>query len=195
MSQPREVSIGGGDIPILLASHHAPRRASSISLWLPQCRRSGEYEIQTCAPRGVMGRWIKAQYPLILRGSRAASLSSGGMMTPIRSKLRKSSVRAKDTPGPPREYDVYAMAYFLSSATYVMRGSSMPHSSSGYCSGFGRSVGSRSICHSSTPFNERATHRCERPRRSSTRHSRSVEPSGRNVAPALKTLLMEYGQS
>src|SRR5438132_12637808 len=76
-----------------------------------------------------------------------------------------------------------------------MRGSSMPHSSSGYCSGLGSSVGSRSICQPSTPFTERATHKCEIPRRSSTRQSRRVEPSGSSVAPALKTLLMEYGQS
>lgn len=71
----------------------------------------------------------------------------------------------------------------------------MPHNSSGYSSGFGRRVGSRSICQSSTPFTDRAAHRCESPRRSSTRQSSSVEPSGRSVAPALKTLLMEYGQS
>ncbi len=32
ISQPLGVSIGGGDIPILLASHQAPRRASSMSL-------------------------------------------------------------------------------------------------------------------------------------------------------------------
>ena len=41
--------------PILLASHHPPRRASSIILWPPQWRRSGEYEIHICAPRVVTG--------------------------------------------------------------------------------------------------------------------------------------------
>src|SRR5258708_22334961 len=76
-----------------------------------------------------------------------------------------------------------------------MRGSSMPHNSSGYWSGLGKSVGSRSICQSSTPFTDRAAHRCESPRRSSTRQSSKVEPFGSSVAPALKTLLMEYGQS
>src|SRR4029077_3584224 len=76
-----------------------------------------------------------------------------------------------------------------------MRGSSMPHISSGYWSGLGKSVGSRSISQPSEPFTDRAAHRCESPRRSSTRQSSSVEPFGSSVAPALKTLLMEYGQS
>src|SRR5277367_4523807 len=76
-----------------------------------------------------------------------------------------------------------------------MRGSSMPQISSGYRSPSGTSVGSLSICQSSTPFTERAAHRCESPRRSSTRQSSRVEPSGKSVAPALNTLLMEYGQS
>ena len=34
--------MGGGDKPTLLASHHPPRRACSMSLWPPQLRRSGE---------------------------------------------------------------------------------------------------------------------------------------------------------
>src|SRR5277367_6964760 len=76
-----------------------------------------------------------------------------------------------------------------------MRGSSMPQISSGYRSPSGTRVGSLSICQSSTPFTERAAHRCESPRRSSTRQSSSVEPSGKSVAPALNTLLIEYGQS
>ena len=46
----------GGDKPTLLASHHAPRRAGSTSLWPPQLRRSGEKEIQMCAPEAVTGR-------------------------------------------------------------------------------------------------------------------------------------------
>ena len=41
-----------------------------------------------------------AQWPLILWGSKAASLSSGGIITPYRSKLRKSLASASDTPGP-----------------------------------------------------------------------------------------------
>src|ERR1700758_2020028 len=101
---------------------------------------------------------MSAQEPLILRGNKAASLSSGDMMTPNRSKFRKSLVRASDTPGPPREYDVYATAYFCNSGTYVIRGSSIPHTSSG-CSGLGNNVGSRSICHPSTPLEERAAQR------------------------------------
>src|SRR5208283_2328528 len=38
-------------------------------------------------------------------------------------------------------------------------------------------------------------HRCDNPRRSSTRHNSKVVPSDSKVAPALKTLLIEYGQS
>ena len=42
--------MGGGDRPILLASHHAPRRAGSKTWWSPQWVRSGENDIQICAP-------------------------------------------------------------------------------------------------------------------------------------------------
>ena len=38
----------------------------------------------------------------------------------------------------------------------------------------------------STPFTERAAQRCERPRRSSTRQSNSVEPSASRVAPGIE---------
>src|SRR5271154_1657166 len=76
-----------------------------------------------------------------------------------------------------------------------MRGSSIPQISSGYRSPSGTNVGSLSICQSSTPFTERAAHKWDSPRRSSTRQSSSVEPSGKTVAPALNTLLIEYGQS
>src|SRR5205823_40941 len=138
---------------------------------------------------------MSAQYPLILRGKSAESLSSGGIMTPYRSKLRKSLVKAKDTPGPPREYEVYVTAYCCNSGTKVMRGSSIPQSSSGYSFGLAINVGSLSISQPSAPFRERAAQRCEMPRRSSTRHSNRVEPSDNNVAPALKTLLIEYGQA
>ena len=57
-------------MPILFASHHAPRRASSMSLWLPQCRRSGEYEIQTWAPRAVMGRAGHASFTDEIAGAK-----------------------------------------------------------------------------------------------------------------------------
>src|SRR6266498_4279769 len=134
---------------------------------------------------------MSAQYPLILRGSSAESLSSGDIMTPYRSKLRKSLVKAKDTPGPPREYDVYVTAYCCSSDTQVMRGSSIPQSSSGYSFGLDSNVGSLSTTHPSTPFRERAAQRCDMPRRSSIRHRSRVDPSANSVAPALKTLLME----
>ena len=70
----------------------------------------------------------------------------------------------------------------------------MPQISSGYSLGLGIKVGSRSICQSSTPLRERAAHRCDKPRRSSMRHSSRVVPSCSKVAPALNTLLMEYGQ-
>src|ERR1700691_726745 len=76
-----------------------------------------------------------------------------------------------------------------------MRGSSMPQTSSGKFFGLGINVGSLSICQPSTPFAERAAQRCDNPRRSSTRHSSKVVPSASKVAPALNTLLMEYGQS
>src|SRR5580692_2934081 len=76
-----------------------------------------------------------------------------------------------------------------------MRGSSMPQISSGCSRGLGINVGSLSICQLSTPFRERAAQRWDKPRRSSTRHRSSVDPSASRVAPALNTLLMEYGQS
>src|SRR5436190_10990667 len=134
---------------------------------------------------------MSAQYPSILRGKRAESLSSGDMMTPYRSKLRKSLVKANDTPGPPREYDVYVIAYCCSSGTKVTRGSSIPQSSSGYSFGLDSNVGSLSISQLSTPFRERAAQRWDMPRRSSTLHSSKVDPSANNVAPALNTLLIE----
>src|ERR1039458_9613321 len=87
------------------------------------------------------------------------------------------------------------MTYCCSSDTKVMRGSSIPQISSGYSVGLGINVGSLSTSHPSTPFRERAAHRCDKPRRSSTRQSSRVEPSARSVAPALNTLLIEYGQS
>src|SRR6202023_3855054 len=118
-----------------------------------------------------------------------------GMMTPYRSKLRKSLVKAKDTPGPPREYEVYVTTYCCSSGTKVMRGSSIPQISSGYSFGLGINVGSLSICHPSSPLRERAAQRCDKPRRSSTRQSNRVEPSASSVPPPLKTLFIEHGQS
>src|SRR5580765_5833624 len=45
------------------------------------------------------------------------------------------------------------------------------------------------------PFAERAAHRCEKPRRSSTRHNNSVVPSRSRVAAGLKTACAGYGQS
>jgi len=57
------------------------------------------------------------------------------------------------------------------------------------------SVGLASMRQSSIPLSERAAHRCERPLRSSTRHSSRVSPLDSRTAPALKTLLIGYGQS
>src|ERR1700690_1912113 len=51
------------------------------------------------------------------------------------------------------------------------------------------------MCPPSTPLRKRAAQRCDNPRRSSTRQSSRVVPSASSVAPALKTLLMGYGQS
>jgi hypothetical protein len=56
-------------------------------------------------------------------------------------------------------------------------------------------VGCESICQLSMPLAERAAHKCESPRRSSTRHNNNVVPSAKIVAPGLKTLLTRYGQS
>ena len=42
MSQPSSVAMGCGDSPILPASHQAPSRASSKTVWSPQLRKSGE---------------------------------------------------------------------------------------------------------------------------------------------------------
>lgn len=66
--------------------------------------------------------------------------------------------------------------------------------SSGYSSGLAISVGRASIRHPSIPFSERAAHRCDKPLRSSTRQSNKVSPSSNRTAPALKTLLIGYGQ-
>lgn len=148
-----------------------------------------------CVPKVVIGRCMRAQKPPILRGNKAASLSSGGMMTPRRSKLRKSFVNARETPGPPRAKEVYAMVYCSSSGTYVILGSSMPQISSGYSRGLAIRVGSSSMRQPSIPLTERAAHRCDRPLLSSTRQSNRTSPSGSLTAPALKTLLMGYGQS
>jgi hypothetical protein len=77
----------------------------------------------------------------------------------------------------------------------VIRGSSIPQTSSGNSSGEGRSVGTASMTHPSMPFADRAAHRCEIPRRSSTLQSSRVVPSCSVVAPALKTVWAGYGQS
>src|SRR5207244_11388181 len=95
MSQPSVVSIGGGDRPILPASHQAPSRASSSTVWSPQLWRSGEKDSHILAFADAVcgtGQWISAQRPPNCRGKNAASLSSGDMIAPRRSKLRKSLV-------------------------------------------------------------------------------------------------------
>ena len=61
--------------------------------WSPQCLRSGEYDNQMFAfvpAKPGTGRCRRAQRPLIRRGRSAASLSSGGIMAPLRSNVRKS---------------------------------------------------------------------------------------------------------
>ena len=62
-------------------------------------------------------------------------------------------------------------------------------------SGSGIKVGSLSICHPSTPFRERP--RKDATSRADLRRGTAAEsvPSASKVAPALNTLLMEYGQS
>ena len=61
--------------------------------------------------------------------------------------------------------------------------------------GLGINVGSLINLPSIDAVAERAAQRCDKPRRSSTRQSSRVVPSASSVAPALNTLLMEYGQS
>src|SRR2546425_6629688 len=103
ISQPSAVSIGGGERPILFASHHEPCLASSTTQWSPQCFKSGEYDSQMFALlRGefAIGRCNKAHRPPKRRGNSAASLSSGGITAPLRSNSRKSFVNAIDTSGP-----------------------------------------------------------------------------------------------
>jgi hypothetical protein len=93
--------MSGGPNPMRLASHHDPRRAGSTSLCPPQLRKSGEKDSQMSAHGSVHGRWSSANRPSMRRGKSAASLSSGCMIMPQRSKVRKSVVSANATPGPP----------------------------------------------------------------------------------------------
>ncbi len=132
ISHPSGVSSGGGPSPIFPASHQAPSRASSSSVWSPQCTRSGEKEIHMWAPpRRGAGRWIIAHRPPKRRGKSAASLSSGGMTGPSRSTVRRSRVIASETRGPRRLNAVYAIAHSSRSGSHVRRGSSQPQISSG----------------------------------------------------------------
>src|SRR6185503_15240565 len=112
MSHPRDVSIGGGDNPMRLASHHDPWRALSTCLCPPQLRKSGEKDIQMSAHGSVHGRCRSANRPLMRRGSSAASLSSGCITSPYRSNVRKSVVSASATPGPSLLKAVYVTTYF-----------------------------------------------------------------------------------
>ena len=70
----------------------------------------------------------------------------------------------------------------------------MPHSSSGNSRGLATSVGSESMRQPVIPSEERAAQRWDMPVRLSTRQSSSVSPLASNTAPALKTLLIGYGQ-
>ena len=146
-------------------------------------------------PESCIGRWMSAKLPSMRRGSSAASLSSGCMTSPHRSNVRKSSVSASATPGPPLLKAVYAIAYLPELLDERDSRVLDPPQLLGVVLRIGRSVGSASMTQPSTPLAERAAHRCEWPRRSSTRQSRSVVPSARRVAPALKTVWTGYGQS
>ena len=132
-----------------------------------------------CAPGTqlvTIGRCTSTHFPFIWRGKSAASLSSGGITGPRRSKLMKSSVSAIATRGPPREYAVYVMPHLPNSSSQEIRGSSIPHSSSGCLSGSGSSVGTSSICQLLIPSSLMALVRCEKPRLSSTRASSRTLP-------------------
>ena len=100
--EPFFVRSGGGPSPTLLASHHPPWRAASRTRASPQWRRSGLNEIQMSGHQSRHRRrrsWISAQRPPKVVGNKAASLSSGGWRTPIRSQLTKSRVCGR-TSGP-----------------------------------------------------------------------------------------------
>ncbi len=114
---------------------------------------------------------------------------------PTRLNSLKFLVKAIETVGPVKEYDVYATAYSPSSGKKVILGSSMPQVSSTYLDGSGNKVGCLSMIQSETPSFDRAAHKCDRPLLSSTRHKRSVVPSFNIVAPGLKTEFTGYGQS
>ena len=143
------------------------------------------------AVNAVTGRWSRMWRPPTRRGSRAPFLSSGARTMPNRSTVRKSRVVANEMLGPPGPKDVYAITQASSSGTQVSRGSSSPHSSC-VTPGVGASSGSSSTTQLETPSFERATARWLMPRRSSTRHSKTVLPST-SAAPALSTALIGYG--
>src|SRR6266850_3517877 len=99
--------MGGEQRPILFASHQLPRRDCRSNVRLPQCCRSVENErYMSALEPGVTGRWITAHLLPMRRGKKAASLSSGSIIMPRRSKVLKSRVSASDTSGPRAEYAV-----------------------------------------------------------------------------------------
>ncbi len=82
------------------------RRAGTTIWWSPQCFMSGLKEnpdVRTYVSKSSTGLWSMAHRPLKRTGKMAASLSSGGITTPFRSKIWKSLVVASDTRGPPLE--------------------------------------------------------------------------------------------
>ncbi len=137
------------------------------------------------------GRWMSAHRLSKVTGNSAASLSSGDMITPRRSKVWKSRVVARQTSGPASENPVYTIMY--SSPTRVMRGSSMPQ-----CSEKLPTSGDIPRCGSRVQFvrpsGEVATARCDRPDLISTRTSSNVWPS-KVVAPGLNAALTMLGKS
>ena len=149
-----------------------------------------------CAPSAVIGRWIRAQYPLILRGRSAVSLSSGRHDDTVALETSEVFGQSQRHSG--------AAARIRSVGDHVLL--QLGHESDArildapdFLRILARIWASRSVRDQSAThrhrLQERAAQRCDKPRRSSTRHSSRVVPSGSKVAPALKTLLMEYGQS
>ena len=188
--------MSGGPIPIRSESHQAPSRGCITTSGGLQVRRSDDRDSEIPGDEVAkpdVGRWKRIQLPPTRSGSSAAFLSSGATTTPIRSTDLKSPVVARKTAGPAGPYAVHVITNRPSSSTQTTRASSKPHCSSSWPLRAARS-GSGATCQPSTPFADRATCRCERPVRASTRASSTVSPPT-STAAGLKTTFTACGQS
>ena len=117
------------------------------------------------------------------------------MITPYLSKVRKSLVRASETPGPPRGIRRVSDGVLLQ-----LRHVGQPRIlDAPQLFGVFIRVRHERGCRINIPSVDSVPGaggaKMRKPRRSSTRHSSRVDPSSSSVAPALNTLLIEYGQS